>query len=159
MKNDTLLVVAGLLGVAAYIMADEPASADEGTTVSNGFGINNPLNIRYLASNAFRGQIGNHGGYGQYDTLNNGVRAAGLELTSYINRGLTTVTQIVSTWAPSSENDTASYISDVSSRMGVAATEPLAWPQDEVPLIQAMAYHENGYNNMSDDFVAGAIAS
>jgi hypothetical protein len=164
---NTFLVIAGLLGAAAYLFAEDPADAatldsgsgDTGAPVSNGFGINNPLNIRYLASNAFRGQIGNHNGYGQYDTLENGTRAAGLQLTAYYNRGLTTPTQIISTWAPSSENDTGSYISDVSGRMGVAASEPLAWPQDEVSLIQAMAFHENGYNNMSDDFVASAIAS
>jgi hypothetical protein len=159
------LVVAALLGAAAYLFAQDTEAKDSGSggsggaPVSNGFGINNPLNIRYLATNAFNGQTGNHNGYGIYSTLALGVRAAGLELTSYYNRGLTTVTQIVSTWAPSSENDTASYISDVANRMGVGPTEPLAWPQDEVPLIQAMAYHENGYNNMADSDVEQYISS
>jgi hypothetical protein len=163
-NNNILLAIAAMLAGAAYLFAEEPANAgavsdDGGTNVSNGFGINNPLNIRYLSANAFNGQIGNHGGYGQYDTLQNGVRAGGLELDSYYRRGLNTVSAIVSTWAPSTENNTAAYIADVSSRMGVSATEPLAWPEDKIDLIQAMAFHENGYNNMSDDFVSGAVQS
>jgi hypothetical protein len=162
-KSDTFLVIAGLLGAAAYLFAEnaQAQSGGEDSTVSgNGFNINNPLNIRYLATNAYNGQTANHNGYGVYTTLQAGVRAAGLELTNhYIGAGLNTVTGIVSKWAPSSENDTASYISDVSGRMGVAPDEALAWPQDEVPLIQAMAFHENGYNNMTDDFVTQAIAS
>lgn len=129
------------------------------TGSTNGFAINNPLNIRYLTTNAFNGQIANHNGYGQYDTLSNGVRAAGKQLTSYYNGGQTTVAQIVNKWAPSTENDSGAYISDVAQRMGVDSNEPLSWPGDEVALIQAMAYHENGYNNMTDADVQTYIAS
>jgi hypothetical protein len=160
-NNNALLAVAALLAGAAYLLVEEPANADTGdsgdASVSNGFGINNPLNIRYLSANAFNGQIGNHGGYGEYDTLQNGVRAGGLELDSYYRRGLNTITKIVSTWAPSTENNTGSYITDVSQRMGIAPSEPLSWPEDKVDLIQAMAFHENGYNDMSDQFVSESV--
>jgi hypothetical protein len=158
---DRYLVVAGILGIAAYILATEESEAAQsngGSTVMKGFAINNPGNIRYLSANAFRGQTGNSGGYGVYDTLADGVHAMGEELTKYYNSGLTTVTQVISTWAPSNENDTQAYIQDVSSRMGVDPNEPLSWPQDEVPLIQAIAWHENGYNNMSDADVQSYIA-
>jgi hypothetical protein len=158
-NQNALLAVAALLAGAAYLFLEEPASAasSDGADVSNGFGINNPLNIRYLSSNAFNGQVGNHDGYGQYDTLQNGVRAGGLELDSYYRRGLNTISKIVSTWAPSSENNTVAYVNDVSQRMGVAPTEPLSWPEDKVDLIQAMAFHENGYNDMSDQFVSESV--
>lgn len=78
-------------------------------------------------------------------------------LTTYHNRGKRTVTDIISTWAPSSENNTSAYISSVSDQMGVSADEPLDWPSDAVPLIQAIAYHENGYNPMSESQVHGYI--
>jgi hypothetical protein len=163
-KSNALLAVAALLAGAAYLFAEEPANAGTtdssgDTNVSNGFGINNPLNIRYITTNPFNGQIGNHGGYGQYDTLENGVRAGGLELDSYNRRGLDTVTKVVSTWAPSTENNTAAYIADVSQRTGFAPDEPMSWPEDKVQLIQAMAFHENGYNNMTDEFVQAQMVT
>ena len=166
-SNDRWLGVAVVLAAVAYVFTTRDVSAAEsdqstatGNDVSgNGFAINNPLNIRYLSSNAFNGQTGNHNGYGVYSSLAYGVRAGFLELSDYIARGLDTVTQIISTWAPSSENNTAAYISDVSGRMGVDANEPLSWPDDAVDLIQAMAWHENGYNKMLDSDVESYISS
>lgn len=172
-SDNRLLAVAALLGAAAYIYATRDVSAAEsdqstatGTQLSgNGFAINNPLNIRYLARNAFNGQTGNHNGYGIYSSLSLGVRAAFLQLSQYVASGLDTVTAIVTKWAPpfnadgSVANNTDAYISDVSSRMGVDAAEPLSWPSDATDLIQAMAWHENGYNNMTDSDVESYIAT
>lgn len=160
--NDALLIVAAMLGIAAYLFAEEDADAAPGSTgvSGNGFAVNNPLNLRFIASNPFNGQTGQTAqGIGTYDTLSNGVRAAGMELTDYYNRGLTTITQIVSTWAPPFENNTAAYIANVAASMGDDADEPLSWPNDEVPLIQAMARQENGYNNMADSDVQTYINS
>jgi hypothetical protein len=164
--NARWLGIAAALAAAAYILTTRDVSAAEadqsaaaGNDVSgNGFSINNPLNIRYLAKNAFNGQTGNHNGYGVYDTLAHGVHAAFEQLSEYVARGLDTVTQIVSTWAPASENNDPAYISDVAQRMGVDANEPLAWPDDAVDLIQAMAWHENGYNPMASSDVQQYIA-
>jgi hypothetical protein len=165
MNNDNaLLLVATILGAAAYILVEAAASGDESTPTSSGagsmkgFAINNPGNIRYLATNAFAGQTGNSGGYGVYAKLSDGVHAMYEELTKYYNSGLKTITQIVSKWAPSSENDTEAYIDDVSERMNESADTPLSWPDDAAPLIQAMSWHENGYNPMTDDDVEGYIA-
>lgn len=161
LNNDALLGIAAALAIAAYLFVKDPADAETsgGSTVSgNGFAINNPGNLRYIATNPFNGQIGNHNGYGVYNTLANGVRAMGLELNAYYNRSLTTVSAIVSTYAPASENNTAAYIADVCQRMGVTSTENLNWPGDQVPLIQAMCWHENGYNPMSDADVAGYVS-
>lgn len=166
-SDNRLLAVAALLGAAAYIYATRDVSAaesDQSTATGNqlsgnGFAINNPLNIRYLARNAFNGQTGNHNGYGEYSSLSLGVRAGFLQLSQYVARGLDTVTAIITTWAPPSENDTDAYISDVSSRMGVDPAEPLSWPTDATDLIQAMAWHENGYNPMSDSDVDSYIAT
>jgi hypothetical protein len=160
------LGVAAVLAAAAYILTTQDVQAEDtsssgasGSSSMNGFGINNPLNLRYLSTNAYNGQTGNHNGYGVYSTLSAGVRAAGLQLSKDVQNGFTTITTLITSWAPPSENDTAAYISDVSSRAGIAACEPLSWPEDEVAIIQAMAYHENGYNPMSDSDVAQYIAS
>lgn len=165
-RDNTYLGIAVALAAAAYLLttrdanaADDANDASNNSVSGNGFAINNPLNIRYLASNAFNGQTGNHNGYGVYDTLAHGVRAASHELQSYISAGYATVTAIISRWAPSTENDTAAYIADVAGRMNVDANEPIIWGADGVPLIQAMAYHENGYNNMADSDVATWAAS
>lgn len=157
-NNDSLLVVAALLGAAAYILSEESASAGSaGSSGVNGFAINNPGNIRYNAANQWQGQTGSQNGFCVFDTLADGVRAMGILLTNYYQSGLQTITQIISKYAPASENDTDAYILDVSNRTGDSADEPLQWPDDEVSLIQAIVWHEQGNNPMSDADVQGYI--
>ena len=55
-----------------------------------------------------------------------------------------TVRQIITRWAPGVENDTAAYIKDVADRMCVTADRKLTWTIDALPLLRAMAIHENG---------------
>src|SRR5262245_7042568 len=57
--------------VSKYILA-RPARGGDVKSVRN----NNPGNLRYIVANPFTGQIKNDGGYGVYDTLLNGTRAA-----------------------------------------------------------------------------------
>ena len=84
---------------------------------SRGYRNNNPGNLRYIAKNPWQGQIGNDNGYGIYDTPQNGTRALGHQLRAYGDRGLNTVKLIISTWAPSSDNDTIAYIGDMSTQL------------------------------------------
>lgn len=76
-----------------------------------------------------------------------GLRAAFLILRRYIRRyGKNTVTSIISTWAPSSENNTIRYIDTVCSRTGLAPDEPILY-EDKVTMCQlvaAMAFVECG---------------
>lgn len=124
--------------------------------MSHGYADNNPLNIRFIANNPFNGQNGNHGGYGTYDTPQNGTRAAGKQLQKYFASGLRTVGDIVSKWAPDSENDTLAYINDVCDELEIdrenAFTFELDFPSDLPRLTQAMAKHENGYVDSSYDW-------
>jgi hypothetical protein len=125
-----------------------------GITQAKGIRNNNPGNLRYVAAIQWKGITGQDAtGYATFDTAEDGVRAMGHNLRSYIARGLLTVTQIISTWAPSSENDTAAYIADVAGRLGVDPDQPL-----NVGYIGALAvaitYHENGSNPYGDDAVA-----
>lgn len=76
-----------------------------------------------------------------------GLRAAFLILRRYIRRyGKNTVTSIISTWAPSSENNTIRYIDTVCSHTGLAPDEPIQY-EDKVTMCQlvaAMAFVECG---------------
>lgn len=157
-KNGALLGISlSLAGIAAALYSSSSAGAqtvDSGTSdvtgASYGGGIanNNPLNMRYITPpNNFNGQIADVAGYGRYDTWQNGMRAAGLQLTQYYNKGLQTPAAIIATWAPASDgNDVLAYITDVCSRMNVVANARLSWPYDQLELVMAMCWHENGSN-------------
>lgn len=158
-----LVVVVGLLyaqsAKASCGCASCTGSADsegcgyvnpDGST--NGFAINNPGNIRWIANPQARwqGMISNHNGYGVFDTLSNGVRAIGKQLTVDYNRGYNTVRKIITVWAPPSDNNiTSAYVADVSNRINIAPDDPLEPFQDLLPdLTAAIIIHENGRNTI-----------
>lgn len=122
-----------------------------GIGVTKGLRNHNPGNLRYVASIAWTGQIGDDGtGYAVFDSDEHGVRALGHQLQTYLNRGVNTVYSIISTYAPSSENDTVAYVSDVAQRLGVDPNQDLdasAIPQ----LAAAIIHHENGVQPFSLD--------
>ncbi len=122
--------------------------------VPKGVRNNNPGNIRYVVGIPWKGQTGDDGtGYAVFDSAEDGVRALGHQLNTYMNRGLTTVNAIISTWAPNNENNTAAYIADVAGRLGVDPNQPLG--ADSIPaLAQAIIIHENGYDPYGMDSIA-----
>ncbi|MFC6121721.1 hypothetical protein ACFPZP_11745 [Citrobacter bitternis] len=108
---------------------------------------NNPGNIR--------GNTG-LGGFAGYATEQDGWDAMTRQLMSYFNgtsaaagnKRLQSVNDIISTWAPPSENDTDSYVKEVASYMGVGSKDQinLADPTVMSKLRAAMARHE-GFKN------------
>ena len=112
-----------------------------------GFRNNNWLNIR-ISNNNWQGKIANNtdGQFEQFETPELGIRAATRNIRTYGQRGLQTVKDIISTWAPTSENNTASYIQNVASRMGVDPNQALDLNDTDtmVKLISAMTISENG---------------
>lgn len=70
----------------------------------------NPLNIRYNVMNHWKGQTGCNKGFCTFDSMEHGFRAAFVLLLNYVKRGYDTPTEIISRWAPESENDTKAYI-------------------------------------------------
>lgn len=76
-----------------------------------------------------------------------GLRALMKILLNYQSEHkLSTVAQIVSRWAPPSENPTAAYIKDVASRVGASADAPLVLtdPATLILLAKAMVRNECG---------------
>lgn len=123
-----------------------------GINTPRGLRNHNPFNLRYYANIPWNGQVGDDGGgYAVFDSDENGVRAGGHQLETYAKRGLTSVQQIISTFAPTNENDTAAYIADVSRRLGVDPQQPLDVYGLLPQLADAIIHHEQGVQPFSID--------
>lgn len=107
---------------------------------------NNPLNLR---------PVGQDQGFQQFQTPEAGMDAGMRDLTNKITgrspimqerygpNYTPTIENVISTWAPPSENDTAGYIQYVSKQTGIAPNQPLR-PQDANAIAGAMVQMEGG---------------
>ncbi len=127
------------------------------TSLPRGYRNNNPLNIR-ISSNAWKGKVplddNTDGTFEQFRTMAYGYRAAMKLIQTYIRKyNCNTLAKIISRWAPPSENYTASYITNVASRMGLNPTDYIN-PNNRfqmTELVRAMSYSENGTKIEPDD--------
>ncbi|MBQ5937709.1 MAG: structural protein P5 [Bacteroidaceae bacterium] len=110
----------------------------------------NPLNIRRVAGTHWKGEIlpsiqgGDGGGsFVRFTTLEHGIRAAYQILDTYRRKyHAVCIEDIISRWAPPSENDTEAYIRSVCTLTGFGGKERLTeaeWPA----LVKAMALIES----------------
>ena len=107
----------------------------------------NPLNIRI--GNVWLGEAPENtdGEFEQFVSMFYGVRAGFILLRRYINRyHLTTIPQIISRWAPGSENNTTKYIDVVCQLSGISSDAQLTYTDVEqmVALVDSMIYVECG---------------
>lgn len=95
-----------------------------------------------------------------------GIRAIARILTTYQDKyGLKTVRQILNRWAPPHENDTGSYVRQVSKAIGVDPDDPIDIHDAETvaALVTAIIRHENGNQPYPQEliekgvFMAGAV--
>ena len=108
---------------------------------------NNPGNIRH-GSDRWQGMSAAQpdASFVRFDSPVWGVRAMARVLMTYRDRyGLRTVREIITRWAPPTENNTDAYVFSVSQRMGVDPDEPLQFPSQLPELVAAIIKHENGY--------------
>lgn len=108
---------------------------------------NNPLNIRI--GNTWLGEVPNpsDSDFEQFVSVVYGLRAAFCILRRYIRRyHRDTIAKICSAWAPSNENNTALYISQVAKRVGIDPDTVIHYEDAETmfSLVQAMAVQECG---------------
>lgn len=148
--NEYIQKYSGMSGQA--VIQDPTTGIYSSTTIANsgdprGFRNNNWLNIR-ISNNNWQGKRTDNtdGAFEQFETPELGIRAAARNIRTYGQRGLQTVNDIISTWAPVSENNTAVYIQNVASRMGVDPNQTLDLNDTDtmVKLISAMTISENG---------------
>ena len=114
--------------------------------MTRGIRNNNPLNIRRVAGTRWKGQSSFQGDkdFVQFERMEWGIRAAFVLLRTYaIKYKANCIQDIISRWAPPSENDTEKYIKNVCLWSGLGGLQRLTeedWPK----LVLAMARQECG---------------
>lgn len=84
-----------------------------------------------------------------------GFRAMVRILHSYNRRGVNTLAEIINTWAPPVENNTAAYVNHVAERLGMAPSGVIDLEDREtvIDLLEAITLHENGQQPYSRDII------
>jgi hypothetical protein len=139
--------VPGIVRFKEWVNQHLPAYA----RTPEGLLLNNPGNLE------FRNQPGaaKVGRWAAFSSEGEGLFQLGRQLELYGNRGLNSVRAIISRFAPPGENNTAAYIANVASRLGVGADQSLNLnnPALLANMMNAITTHEQGYNPYSRDLV------
>lgn len=122
-----------------------------------GYRSNNPLNIRYVAGQNWKGKVtppavGKYGTYERFRDLVYGYRAALVLLRGdgYINKGINTIRKIITKFAPAEDhNHTENYIVNVSKLTGIDPDVVIARNDKDklTKIVYAMSICENGYKD------------
>ncbi|HBO5664217.1 structural protein [Pseudomonas aeruginosa] len=109
----------------------------------------NPGNIRHAKGTRWQGMSANQNdsAFVQFTGPQWGIRAIARTLITYQDKhALRTIRQIISRWAPPSENNTESYIRQVAARVGVAPDARIDVYDYRImrALVEAIVRHENG---------------
>ena len=131
--------------VAPFAAVGTPSASGRDPGAPRGVRNNNPLNLEYREGQP--SVLGSDGRFGVYPTMEAGYDAAHNQLKLYGQRGINTITGIISRWAPSSDgNDVNAYIRRVSQATGIDPNKPLDMNDRQTlqPIMEAMAHHENG---------------
>jgi len=127
------------------------------TAIPRGIRNNNPGNIRH--GDNWQGMKENQTdkSFVQFESPKYGIRAMAKVLDSYRLRGVVYLVDIISTWAPPSENDTLAYVESVEQKTGIYSNQRVR--RDQYPkVISAMIKHENGFNPYSMSTIEAGIA-
>lgn len=94
---------------------------------------NNPLNIRFVESNNWDGQVGENSGFSVFESPEYGFRAAYKLLQTYRNNyGLSSLNEIVARWAPEDDgNHVAGYVDYLAEKLGKWSWAPIF--EGEIP--------------------------
>jgi hypothetical protein len=122
---------------------------------------NNPLNIR-LSNISWEGEIipNTDGSFVQFSDATYGIRAGAKILTNYCKLdGLSTLRDYINRWAPSSENDTNSYLNAVCQACNSDPDDSydVTDPAKLGVLVSAIIQHENGQQPYSQELIESSI--
>nr|DAU63920.1 MAG TPA: virion protein [Caudoviricetes sp.] len=118
---------------------------------------NNPGNIR-RNSEVFQGENPSRDKeFKQFKTMAHGYRAVFKILSNYHRvYKLTTIRKMIGRWAPENENNTAAYVSLVSSYAGIGPDDPLSFDREQmIRVVAGMSRVENGREAVMSDVIAG----
>jgi hypothetical protein len=120
---------------------------------------NNPGNLRAVAGKMMIGEIEPDAeGYRRFAEAVDGIRGLARQILLYRDRGIVSIYQIVSTFAPPNENDTVGYIAFVCRQLNVDPDDPIDASHFETmrELVQAKITMECG--KWSKFYTAAQIA-
>ena len=120
---------------------------------------NNPGNLR-RSSTQWQGMTTTQSDpdFIQFVSPEYGIRALARVLQTYVATGYKTVRQIITRWAPPTENDTNSYVNAVASSLNVQPDTTLDMSRSLPSLVKAIIRHENGIQPYPDDLITRGIS-
>ncbi len=122
----------------------------------------NPGNLRASVP-PWNGTIGTNGGFVVFDSMVSGIRALAKQLLAYQDRrGYNTVRQVITTWAPDSENDTDAYIHAVCAVLDCEPDDEFDFHDESFLywMVSAIGEHENGapfHQNVDDATIEAGV--
>jgi len=139
------------------------AGASELTSMPRGIRNNNPGNIDYNKNVKWEGVTGKEKGgrFAKFESPEMGIRAMAKLLTTYNQRyGLSTLPEIIERYAPPVENDTQSYIKQVSKLADIPVNQNIDFnnKQTMLKLLKAMIKIENGIQPYTDEQILKGIS-
>lgn len=115
-----------------------------------GIRLNNPLNLKHGSDWQGLTPVQSDPEFCEFTDVKWCYRAGAKILDAYAKRGITSIPQIIATYAPPSENDTAAYIAAVSARVKD--------PSDTLQMLKALTWHEIGQMPYTDEQINEGIA-
>lgn len=154
MRKSTILIIAAAIALFSF-------GAKKGLDMTRGLRNKNPFNIRKSNDN-WDGldEPRDDGEFFRFKDVFFGIRAGAKLLFNYQKlHGLKTVRQMISRFAPASENDTNTYIGIVSSALGVMPDQSIdaSNPATLVTMAKAIIKHENGLQPYDDATIQKAV--
>jgi hypothetical protein len=152
MRSSYILTIAAVVGGFAWWQRMQLMSSVKGTRNKN------PGNIRWDQRTQWQGMTGaDDDGFIVFESVEWGIRAMARVLNSYRNRGVITLGNIITTWAPAEDNNnTRAYVDHVSQITGFSESDEIL-PSDWPHLIAAIIHHENGIQPYSMSLIQRGI--
>ncbi|MGA9606998.1 MAG: lytic transglycosylase domain-containing protein [Rouxiella badensis] len=134
---------------------EQPEQHGQSARYPKGIRNNNAGNLRYVGQ---AGAVNDGTGFARFSSAYDGLKAMAKQLLRYSRRGINTISGIINTWAPSSENNTRAYIQAISKTLGMAPDAVLNMSDPRVlsALMGGIVQHENGRNPYTRELVGQA---
>lgn len=129
-------------------------------TMPRGIRNNNPGNLNYAGQAGATLEGGEGGRFAVFESMQHGVAALYKQLQLYFKRGINTLSSIVKTYAPASDNNNVdAYISALTKATGKGANEVLDSGDTATiaRLMKGIVDHENGKGYISSSDIMGGI--
>lgn len=146
----TVTKLAARLGVGQFAEGSSPFSGDP--EAPRGLRNNNPGNLR-ITDTQWEGKVaGQDSQFESFASPEAGIRALAVNAQHIQNDGAQTPMDVISKWAPASENDTGAYAKSVAAKLGIGVNDKmnLRDPATLKAFTAAVIEHENGSQPYSE---------